>query len=59
VAVLPTRAAHGGREGGGGWAAWGPRRGGEGRRLGRGWKPAQRGGEGEIPFFNSSPNFPF
>jgi hypothetical protein len=39
-----------------GATAW---RGGEGRRLGRGWKPAQKkGGREKFPF-NSSPNFPF
>jgi hypothetical protein len=32
-----------------GWATWGPRRGGEGHRLGRGWKPTQKRGEREIP----------
>jgi hypothetical protein len=37
--------------GGGGWAAWGTRQGGEGRRLGHGWKPAQKGGrERNSPF---------
>jgi hypothetical protein len=51
AAVAPARAARGGRGGGGGWAARGPRRGGEGRRLDRGWKPTQKGGEREIPLF--------
>jgi hypothetical protein len=50
AAVAPTRAARGGRGGGGGWAARGPRRGGEGRRLGHGWKPAQKGGREKFPF---------
>jgi hypothetical protein len=65
AAVAPTRAARGGNGGGGrlgrapGWAAWGPRRGGEGRRLGRGWKPTQRRGRERNSLFILLLIFPF